>query len=79
MSLDIVAFYFSTFPNVVSCVGMFRSFDARRECSIRRYSYLLPAEVIGINKNFTPEEIDVHLSDFNRILSGFEVCSNACR
>lgn len=57
------------------CMNIFRSFDARRECSIRRYSYLLPAEVIGINNNLTSEEINHHLSGFNRILNAFEVIS----
>ncbi|GFP87778.1 putative tRNA pseudouridine synthase [Phtheirospermum japonicum] len=49
-----------------------RSFDARRECSIRKYSYLLPAEIIGVKENFTAGEVDHHLSDFNDILNTFE-------
>lgn len=53
---------------------IFRSFDARRECSIRKYSYLLPADVIGVKENFTSGEVDHHLSDFNDILNTFEVC-----
>ncbi|KAK6122162.1 hypothetical protein DH2020_044090 [Rehmannia glutinosa] len=48
------------------------SFDARRECRIRKYSYLLPAEIIGVKENFTAGEVDNHLSDFNDILNTFE-------
>ncbi|KAK2982774.1 hypothetical protein RJ640_025190 [Escallonia rubra] len=50
----------------------FRSFDPRRECNIRKYSYLLPAEIIGIENNFGAAEIDYHLSDFNDTLNAFE-------
>ncbi|KAJ0075878.1 hypothetical protein Patl1_35088 [Pistacia atlantica] len=49
-----------------------RSFDPRRECNLRRYSYLLPAEIIGIKSQFTVAEIDYHISDFNNILNAFE-------
>ncbi|PSS09534.1 TRNA pseudouridine synthase [Actinidia chinensis var. chinensis] len=49
-----------------------RSFDARRECNIRKYTYLLPAEIIGIEDNFTAAEIDYHLLDLNDILNVFE-------
>lgn len=49
-----------------------RSFDARRECSIRKYTYLLPADIIGIKDNFSEAEVDYHLSDFNSILNSFE-------
>ncbi|GFZ01722.1 pseudouridine synthase family protein [Actinidia rufa] len=48
------------------------SFDARRECNIRKYTYLLPAEIIGIEDNFTAAEIDYHLLDLNDILNVFE-------
>lgn len=54
-------------------VSPFRSFDPRRECNLRKYSYLLPAEVIGINSQLTAAEIDSHISDFNAILNEFEV------
>ncbi|KAG8371545.1 hypothetical protein BUALT_Bualt13G0099000 [Buddleja alternifolia] len=57
---------------VFSILPSQRSFDARRECSIRKYSYLLPAEIIGVKENFTAGEIDGHLSDFNDILKTFE-------
>lgn len=56
-----------------SPVFIFRSFDPRRECNLRKYSYLLPAEVIGIKSSFTTAEVDYHLSDFNNILNAFEV------
>ncbi|KAL7081940.1 hypothetical protein ACP275_14G069700 [Erythranthe tilingii] len=57
---------------VFSILPSQRSFDARRECSIRKYSYLLPAEIIGVKENSTAGEVDHHLSDFNDILNTFE-------
>lgn len=57
---------------VFSILPSQRSFDARRECNIRKYSYLLPVEVIGITSNFSTSEIERHLSDFNDILNSFE-------
>ncbi|KAF5751314.1 Pseudouridine synthase family protein [Tripterygium wilfordii] len=48
------------------------SFDPRRECNLRKYSYLLPAEIIGIKDHFSEAEIDYHQSDFNNILKAFE-------
>ncbi|KAF5744459.1 hypothetical protein HS088_TW07G00030 [Tripterygium wilfordii] len=48
------------------------SFDPRRECNLRKYSYLLPAEIIGIRDHFSAAEIDYHCSDFNNILKAFE-------
>lgn len=55
------------------CSFSCRNFDARRECNIRKYSYILPAEIIGIRNSLSAAEIDRHLSDFNDILSTFEV------
>ncbi|KAI4295131.1 hypothetical protein MLD38_040621 [Melastoma candidum] len=49
-----------------------RSFDPRRECSIRKYSYLLPAEIIGIRSTFSPPDVEDHINDFDQILNGFE-------
>ncbi|GAB2274254.1 hypothetical protein Dimus_009019 [Dionaea muscipula] len=49
-----------------------RSFDPRRECYKRNYSYLLPANVIGINDYSTAAEVDYHILDFNRILNTFQ-------
>lgn len=52
----------------------FRSFDARKECCLRVYTYLIPAECIGINNDSSETEINHHLMEFNGILKGFEVC-----
>uniref|UniRef100_A0A1D1XWR7 Putative tRNA pseudouridine synthase n=1 Tax=Anthurium amnicola TaxID=1678845 RepID=A0A1D1XWR7_9ARAE len=57
---------------VFSILPSQKSFDARRECTFRMYSYLLPAEIIGIGNDCGPEEIDHHLSEFNNILRSFE-------
>ncbi|KAI3987202.1 hypothetical protein MKX01_031686 [Papaver californicum] len=53
-------------------IALFRSFDARRECTIRKYTYLLPVEVIGIKSDCSSAEIDHHLTEFNSILNSFE-------
>lgn len=57
---------------VFSILPSQKSFDPRRECILRKYSYLLPTDVIGIESNFTTDEIDFHISDFNEILNTFE-------
>ncbi|KAM7259161.1 hypothetical protein ACFE04_014902 [Oxalis oulophora] len=57
---------------VFSIIPAQRSFDPRRECVLRKYSYLLPAEIIGVTKDHTPADIDYHLSEFNSILNDFE-------
>ncbi|XP_010256958.1 PREDICTED: putative tRNA pseudouridine synthase isoform X2 [Nelumbo nucifera] len=57
---------------VFSILPSQRSFDARRECNVRMYSYLLPAEIIGIKGGLSPEEVDQHLLEFNDILKAFE-------
>lgn len=57
---------------VLAC---FRRFDPRRECNLRKYSYLLPAGIIGIQSHFSQDEIDFHISEFNSILNVFEVYS----
>ncbi|KZV25771.1 tRNA pseudouridine synthase-like [Dorcoceras hygrometricum] len=65
----------SHLPNnirVFSIVPSQRSFDARRECSIRKYSYLLPADIIGVKKSYTAVEVDRHISCFNDILNEFK-------
>ncbi|KAK7321409.1 hypothetical protein VNO77_32030 [Canavalia gladiata] len=49
-----------------------RSFDPRRECVLRKYSYLLPAEIIGIQSHSSNDEIDYHISELNDILNTFE-------
>lgn len=65
----------SYLPNnikVLSILPSQKSFDPRRECNLRKYSYLLPAEIIGIQSHFTEAEINYHISDFNSILNCFE-------
>ncbi|CAN6693083.1 unnamed protein product [Malus baccata var. baccata] len=57
---------------VFSVLPAQRSFDPRKECNLRMYSYLLPAEVIGIKSHLNADEIDYHISDFNNILKAFE-------
>ncbi|KAL4189919.1 hypothetical protein AMTRI_Chr08g167840 [Amborella trichopoda] len=62
-------------PNNMKVFGVLpsqRSFDARRECIARMYSYLLPAEIIGITNQCGPGEIERHLLEFNNILKTFE-------
>ncbi|KAL8261895.1 hypothetical protein R6Q59_025944 [Mikania micrantha] len=69
---NIVNTYLPKSIRVFSILPSQRSFDARRECNIRKYSYLLPVEVIGITSNLSEAEIKHHLSDFNDILNSFE-------
>ncbi|KAF8011669.1 hypothetical protein BT93_J2066 [Corymbia citriodora subsp. variegata] len=57
---------------VFSILPSKRRFDPRRECNIRKYSYLLPTEIIGMNSNCTSSEVDHHISDFSDILRTFE-------
>ncbi|XP_031477961.1 putative tRNA pseudouridine synthase isoform X2 [Nymphaea colorata] len=62
-------------PSTIKVFGILpstRSFDARRECVIRKYAYLIPAEVIGITHHSSAAEIDNHLMEFSRILKVFE-------
>ncbi|KAJ4764266.1 tRNA pseudouridine synthase [Rhynchospora pubera] len=57
---------------VFSVLPSQKSFDARRECAFRKYSYLLPAELIGIEVGASSEQIEDHLTEFNSILKTFE-------
>ncbi|CAA0373523.1 unnamed protein product [Arabidopsis thaliana] len=57
---------------VFSVLPSNRRFDPRRECTLRKYSYLLPVDVLGIKNSFTSDEIDYHITDFNEILKEFE-------
>ncbi|XP_058074946.1 putative tRNA pseudouridine synthase [Magnolia sinica] len=57
---------------VFSILPSQRSFDARRECTVRNYSYLLPAEIIGIKSDSSSTEVDLHISEFTDILRSFE-------
>ncbi|KDP45731.1 hypothetical protein JCGZ_17338 [Jatropha curcas] len=67
-----VNYYLPDTIRIFSILPSQKSFDPRRECDQRKYSYLLPAEIIGIKSHFSQAEIDFHLSDFNDILSAFE-------
>ncbi|XVF05831.1 hypothetical protein REPUB_Repub05bG0207000 [Reevesia pubescens] len=57
---------------VFSILPSQKSFDPRRECNLRKYSYLLPAKIIGIKSHFSEAETNHHISDFNSILNCFE-------
>ncbi|KAK7372199.1 hypothetical protein VNO80_05571 [Phaseolus coccineus] len=57
---------------VFSILPSTKRFDPRRECNLRKYSYLLPADIIGIQSHFSKDEIDFHISEFNSILNVFE-------
>ncbi|AES98929.1 putative pseudouridylate synthase, tRNA pseudouridine(38-40) synthase [Medicago truncatula] len=57
---------------VISILPAQRSFDPRKECVLRKYSYLLPADIIGIQSHSSNDEIDYHMSEFNDILKEFE-------
>ncbi|KAJ3682885.1 hypothetical protein LUZ60_013112 [Juncus effusus] len=57
---------------VFSVLPSTKNFDARRECVFRKYLYLLPAKLIGIENNSSSSEIENHLSEFNSILKTFE-------
>ncbi|KAH0655360.1 hypothetical protein KY285_030242 [Solanum tuberosum] len=57
---------------VFSILPSKKRFDARRECNARKYSYLIPAEIIGIKNDSTSSEIEYHIANFNDILNSFE-------
>ncbi|XWS74421.1 hypothetical protein CRYUN_Cryun02cG0214500 [Craigia yunnanensis] len=57
---------------VFSILPSQKSFDPRWECNLRKYCYLLPAEIIRIKSHFTEAEINYHISDFNSMLNCFE-------
>ncbi|CAJ1970744.1 unnamed protein product [Sphenostylis stenocarpa] len=58
--------------NVLSILPSQRSFDSRKECVLRKYSYLLPAEIIGIQNHSSNDDIDDHISEFHDILNVFK-------
>ncbi|KRG88463.1 hypothetical protein GLYMA_U039500v4 [Glycine max] len=65
----------SYLPNTIRIFSILPStkrFDPRRECNLRKYSYLLPADIIGIQSHFSQDEIDFHILEFNSILNVFE-------
>lgn len=57
---------------VFSILPSKKRFDPRRECNLRKYSYLLPSDIIGIQSHLSEDKIQYHISDFNTILSAFE-------
>lgn len=69
---------------VLSILPSQRSFDPRMECVLRNYSYLVPVEIIGIQRHFSNDEINYHISEFNDILNVFElehigICDVRCQ
>ncbi|RHN56702.1 putative mitochondrial tRNA pseudouridine(27/28) synthase [Medicago truncatula] len=64
----------SYLPNSIRVFSVLPStkFDPRKECSMRKYSYLLPADIIGVQSHFSEDETDFHISEFNSILGAFE-------
>nr|KYP72955.1 Putative tRNA pseudouridine synthase [Cajanus cajan] len=64
--------YLPSTIRVFSILPSTKRFDPRRECNLRKYSYLLPADIIGIQSHFSEDEIDFHISEFNSILNVFE-------
>ncbi|KAL0533519.1 hypothetical protein IC582_027551 [Cucumis melo] len=64
----------SYLPDNIKVFGIVpsQSFDPRKECDVRKYSYLLPAKLIGIESKLKTTEIDCHISDFKDILNSFE-------
>ncbi|KAL2317398.1 hypothetical protein Fmac_031274 [Flemingia macrophylla] len=67
-----VNFYLPNTIRVFSILPSTKRFDPRRECNLRKYSYLLPAAIIGIQSHFSKDEIDFHIAEFNSILNDFE-------
>ncbi|KAA0059996.1 putative tRNA pseudouridine synthase [Cucumis melo var. makuwa] len=69
---DYINSYLPDNIKVFGIVPSQRSFDPRKECDVRKYSYLLPAKLIGIESKLKTTEIDCHISDFKDILNSFE-------
>ncbi|XP_022964935.1 putative tRNA pseudouridine synthase [Cucurbita moschata] len=67
-----INFYLPENIRVFGIVPSQRSFDPRRECDVRKYTYLLPAKLIGIESKLTTTEIDYHISEFKDILNSFQ-------
>lgn len=57
---------------VFSILASQKRFKVDKECTMRKYCYLLPLEVIGITSKFSKANIRHHLSEFNKILRLFE-------
>ncbi|GJR87036.1 putative tRNA pseudouridine synthase [Tanacetum coccineum] len=69
---NVVNTYLPKKIKVFSILPSQKGFNAKEECNMRKYGYLLPLEVIGITSNFTEAEVQHHLLEFNNILSFFE-------
>ncbi|TKY56579.1 putative tRNA pseudouridine synthase [Spatholobus suberectus] len=54
---------------VFSILPSQRSFDPWKDCILRKYSYLFPAEIIGIQSHSSNDELDYHIPEFNDILN----------
>ncbi|MED6195779.1 hypothetical protein PIB30_041190 [Stylosanthes scabra] len=69
---DYINYYLPRDIKVFSILPAQGSLDPRGDCILRKYLYLLPAEVIGIESHSSNDEIDNHISEFNYILNAFE-------
>ncbi|GLJ16514.1 hypothetical protein SUGI_0282100 [Cryptomeria japonica] len=69
---EIINQYLPYDVRVFSILPINKGFDARIDCTSRKYMYLLPAEVIGIENNCSPEEIERHVREFRDILQIFK-------
>ncbi|CAM6104848.1 unnamed protein product [Calypogeia fissa] len=57
---------------IFGVVPVTKSFEARRFCSSRTYQYLLPASMIGLSEDLSPEKTGQVLQNFRSILNTFE-------
>ncbi|KAI3678564.1 hypothetical protein L6452_37860 [Arctium lappa] len=69
---DIVNTHLPENIRVFSILPSQKRFNVEKECTMRKYCYLLPLEVIGITSNFSTAKIRHHLSEFNNVLRLFE-------
>ncbi|KAH9314485.1 hypothetical protein KI387_023112, partial [Taxus chinensis] len=69
---EIINRYLPYKVRVFSILPINKGFDARIDCISRKYVYLLPAEVIGIENNCSPEEIEWKIREFRDILQMFK-------
>ncbi|XP_038894775.1 putative tRNA pseudouridine synthase isoform X2 [Benincasa hispida] len=67
-----INFYLPDNIKVFGIVPSQKSFDPRKECDVRKYSYVLPAKLIGIGNKLKTTEVDYHISDFKDILNSFQ-------
>ncbi|KAF6174048.1 hypothetical protein GIB67_020230 [Kingdonia uniflora] len=67
-----VNYYLPNNVKVFSILPLQKTFDARKECDVRKYSYLLPADIIGIRNGLSSVEVGQHISEFDSILHSFQ-------